>query len=123
MNRKKKKLKLSPAMKLGMMLILLEGNKLVYANYVNKGKWYMNSPYPAIDKDLSNDCKIPAQISTCTISALERRGLARGNHRRFISSHNIHTAEGIYLTKQGLHRIKQWPEYGEIIAMKVIHDL
>lgn len=123
MSRKKKKLKLSPAMKMGMMLILLEGKKLVYATLISKRKWWISSPYLDMDKVLFNGRRISDKVSTCTISALERRGLVKGNQRRFAPEYNNHAANGVYLTKQGLHRIKQWPEYEEIIAIKVLNDL
>ncbi len=118
MGRKKKKLKLSPAMKMGMMLVLLEGKYLRdtrafkrYSKVVGLGE------LPIEHRELSDGRKIPIKIFTDTLFALRRRGLIKGVTRYF------RTMAGVELTKQGLHKIKQWPEYGEIIALKVLNDL
>ena len=114
MNRKKKKLKLSPAMKLGMMLILLEGKSLEYHSG-SLQMWRFASQNPITSRELLDGRKIPETLGKATVRALLRRGLIKKTMR--------YGRTPLGFTEQGLHKIKRWPEYGEIIAMKVVHDL
>lgn len=117
MSRKKKKRKLSPAMKLGMMLILLEGENLVYKRDAERHllDWILCSVYPITPRELLDGRKIPIILQKVTDAALQKRGL--------ISKGSKYSRNSKRLTKRGLYRIKQWPEYDEIIVMKVLNDL
>ncbi|MCK4827731.1 hypothetical protein KA005_69025, partial [bacterium] len=102
----KKKLKLSPAMKMGMMLILLEGRHLIYTHSIGptRGNWWRVSSPWITPRELCDGHTIPMLLEDATNIALIRRGLiSRGSYYN----------KGRRLTKKGLYKIKQWPEYGE----------
>ena len=113
----KKKLKLSPAMKLGMMIILLEGKHLKFHPRLPRSwhSWRFISLNPITPRELLDGRKIPESFGRATARALLRRSLIKKTMK--------YDRTPLGFTEQGLHKIKQWPEYGEIIAMKVAHDL
>jgi len=68
---------------------------------------------------LLNGQVIRTTIGTPTRKALQKRGmLMLEKHRR------MRMLDGIgVLTKRGLYVLSQWPEYGELLALRTLEDL
>ena len=106
---------LSSAMKEALMIIFMYEGELIEMETQRSHEWRVPGLKETSITLLSGRI-IRTSINIKTLKALWKRGLSIQKGRRW----SLLTPR---LTKKGLYRIRQWPEYGELLALRTLEDL